>query len=222
MHRQLIVPAVHVHNTFALQAANTAIIQNANAQRQRFVALLTEPRSVAGILLQAVVIPGDKTTNGQIIEAVAWPWFEIVKLFANDPNAVYQIDWRKWEEIIAGAYKQRGFEVVLTPRSNDKGRDIIASLNGLNIRYFDQVKAYKPGNRVTLADVDAMLGVLSRGQNVSKGVVTTTSDFAPGVYANDEIKRLMPYRLELKARDQLLKELSELAGIEHHKHGLVR
>jgi restriction system protein len=163
------------------------------------------------ILLQTFVTPGGKTTQGQIIEAVNWPWFEIIKLIHDDPEVMYKLDWRQWEEIIAGAYSRRGFEVILTPRSNDKGKDIIATSNDLQIRIVDQVKRYKPGHLVTLSDVDAMLGVLSRGQNISKGVVTTTSDFAPGIYTNDEIKRLMPYRLELKPRDKLVKELLELA-----------
>jgi hypothetical protein len=73
------------------------------------------------ILLQAVLIPSDKTTEGQLIEAVARPWFEIIALLRNSPEVIYQLDWRKWEEIVAGAYRQQGFEVVLTPRSNDKG-----------------------------------------------------------------------------------------------------
>lgn len=164
-----------------------------------------------GILLQTFVIPGEKTTEGQIIQAVSWPWFEIIQLIQDDSEAIYRLHWRQWEEIIAGAYSRRGYEVILTPRSNDKGKDIIATLNDVQVRIVEQVKAYKPGHLVTLPDVDAMLGVLSRSQNISKGVVTTTSDFAPGIYTNDEIKRLMPYRLELKTRDKLVKELLKLA-----------
>ena len=60
------------------------------------------------------------------------PWFEIVKLLKADPSLAFQIPPRKWEEIIAGAYKKAGFEeVTLTPRSGDHGRDIIAVKQGL-------------------------------------------------------------------------------------------
>ena len=62
------------------------------------------PSNLPSILLQAVVIPGEKTKEGQLIEAVALPWFEIIRLIEKDPEIVYKIDWRKWEEIIAGAY----------------------------------------------------------------------------------------------------------------------
>jgi len=128
------------------------------------------------------------------------------------PEAIYEIDWRKWEEIIAAAYKQQGFEVTLTPRSNDKGRDIIATRSGLgSVRFFDQVKAYRPGHVVTAEEVRAMVGVLTLEPNVSKGLVTTTSTFAPGILQDPEIARLIPYRLELKAKDALLDWLVTVA-----------
>jgi hypothetical protein len=77
------------------------------AQRRRTAALLLRPRQIRklrdrpGLLLQAVVIPKNSSSEGQLIEAVALPWFEIVKLLERSPNAVHEIDWRKWEEIIA-------------------------------------------------------------------------------------------------------------------------
>jgi restriction system protein len=136
------------------------------------------PRHIAlnedspGIFLQAVVVPGEKTTDGQIIEAVTIPWFKIVDLIQHDVSLIYQLDWRKWEELIAGAYREQGFDVVLTPRSNDKGRDIIATSKGFGcVRYFDQVKAYRPGHVVTRNDVMAMVGELNAAGNVSKGIV---------------------------------------------------
>jgi restriction system protein len=99
--------------------------------------------------------------------------------------------------------------VVLTPRSGDKGRDVIATRTDIGtIRFYDQVKAFKPGRIVTANDVRATYGVLCLHQNVSKAVVTTTSQFAPGVF--DEFKPIMPYRLELKDGQQLTRWLLEL------------
>jgi restriction system protein len=120
---------------------------------------------------------------------------------------------RKFEEFIAGAYRQTGWdEVTLTPASGDKGRDVIATKNGLcSIRVLDQAKAYAPGHLVTHNDVRAMLGVLSADQNASKGIVTTTSDFEPRVWSGDEFSRFRPYRLELKNGQQLLKWLSDIS-----------
>ena len=164
------------------------------------------------ILLQAVIIPGDQTTEGQLVTAVALPWFEIIEILQRSPETIYEINWRKWEEIIAAAYKQQGFDVTLTPRSNDKGRDVIATDNRRgSIRFFDQVKAYRPGHVVTAEEVRAMVGVLNLEPNVSKGLVTTTSAFAPGIEQDQNIARLMPYRLELKGRQALLEWLTKVA-----------
>ena len=180
----------------------------ASVEQQRNNALLDSP----SVLLQAVIIPGDKTAEGQLVEAVAVPWFEIIELIIRSPDAIYEIDWRKWEEIIAGAYKQQGFEVELTPRSNDKGRDVIATLRGFgSVRFFDQVKAYRPGHVVTAEEVRAMVGVLSLQPDISKGLVTTTSSFAPGIMEDPDIARFMPHRLELKPRDALLDWLASIA-----------
>lgn len=138
--------------------------------------------------------------------------FEIVRLLQQNPAAAYEIDPRKWEEIIAGAYDRAGFdEVILTPRSSDKGRDVVATRRGVgSIRIFDQVKAYKPGHVVTAEEVRAMLGVITGAQNVSKGVITTTSTFAPRLEADEYIRPYIPFRLELKPRHVLLPWLDEL------------
>jgi restriction system protein len=167
------------------------------------------PEFVLKVLLEL----GDRTSEGPLVRAVALPWFEIVDLIRRDPQGVYQIDPRAWEEIIAGAYWRARFdEVILTPRSSDKGRDVVATKHGIgSIRVFDQVKAYKPGHVVTAEEVRAMLGVITGAQNVSKGIITTTSTFAPRIMEDEYIRPFIPYRLELKLRDVLLPWLDELA-----------
>jgi restriction system protein len=172
---------------------------------------LVAPPSAPSVLLQAVVVLGSKAAEGQAILAVAVPWFKIIDLMRRDPEAIYKLDWRKWEELMAGAYVEQGFSVTLTPRSNDDGRDIIATLDSLSVRFVDQVKAYRPGHLVTADEVRAMVGVLTLEPNVSKGIITTTADFAPGVYTNPKIQSLIPWRLELKPKDRLMEWLTGIA-----------
>jgi len=164
------------------------------------------------LLLQMVVEPGAKTTEGQLIEAVTIPWFKIINHIAKDPTAVFQIPSRKWEEIIAGAYTEAGFEeVTLTPRSGDHGRDVIAVKRAIaSIRVIDQVKAYGPKYRVTADDVRALLGVL-HVDPASKGFLTTTSDFAPKLPDDPLISPLIPSRLELINGEMLIRRLKELS-----------
>jgi restriction system protein len=165
----------------------------------------------AQLLLQSVVVPGERTDEGKLVEAVTIPWFEIVALLEKDPNAAFDIPPDKWEEIIAGAYKRAGFdEVTLTPRSGDRGKDVIAVKHALcTVRVIDQVKAFKPSHRVTANDVRALIGVL-HSDDASKAVLTTTSDFAPRIKDDPTIIRFIPARLELINGTMLLERLKKL------------
>ena len=171
--------------------------------------------SDVNLLLQTIVIPGEKTSEGRIIEAVSIPWFEIINILKDDPTIAFQIPPDKWEEIVAGAYKKSGFdEVILTPRSGDFGRDVIAIKKGIGqIRVIDQVKAYKQDHLVKANDVRALMGVLQT-DGASKGFLSTTSDFAPKIKEDPLIVPLIPARLELINGPKLLKRLQELAKVK--------
>jgi restriction system protein len=162
--------------------------------------------------MQTVIVHGDRTNEGRMVEAAALPWFDIIALIQKDPAAAYLIPPERWEEIVAGAYKRAGFEeVIITPRSGDYGRDVIAIKKGLGVvRIIDQVKAYKPSLLVTADDIRALMGVLQT-DGVSKGYLTTTSSFAPGIKTDPLIIPLMPSRLELVDGKTLFARLGELA-----------
>jgi restriction system protein len=172
--------------------------------------LLDNPQPT-DFMLQAAVTLGESTDEGRIVEATSIPWLAFFAYARRHPDKLHEIGWRVWEEIIAAAYQEAGYRVTLTPRSGDKGVDVIAARSGVvTVRYFEQVKAYKPDNLVTLDDVSSMLGVLQREPNVSRGIVTTTSGFAPGVLTDPSITKFMPYRLDLRARDGLIAWLEEM------------
>jgi restriction system protein len=163
----------------------------------------------AVLLSQAIIIPGDKTNEGHLVEAVNEAFGELVKYFVQNPDAMFKVDPRKLEEIVAAMYAKRGFEVTLTPRSADKGRDVIAVKHGFgSVRLLESVKRYREDRKVTAEEVQALLGVLMTDSRASKGLVTTTSEFAPGIYKNDDIIRHIPFRLELVNGAELLKRLA--------------
>lgn len=168
--------------------------------------------SKVNLLLQTIIIPGEKTNEGRLVQAVSIPWFDIIELLKKDPKIAFQIQPDKWEEIVAGAYHKAGFdEVTLTPRSGDFGRDVIAIKKGIgSIRVIDQVKAFKQGHLVTANDVRALIGVL-HGDKASKGFLTTTSDFAPKLEEDPLIIPFIPAQLELINGAKLLRRLEELA-----------
>ncbi len=164
-------------------------------------------------LLLTVVNPEKGVDSGRLVAAVTLPWFDIVSLLQRDQNAAYDIPPERWEEIVAGAYQNAGYdEVILTPRSGDFGRDIIAVKKGLGrIRVIDQVKAYKPPHLVTANDVRALIGVLE-SDGASKAFLTTTSDFAPTLRDDPLIRPWIPSRLDLIGRSDLFNRLAEIAA----------
>ncbi|MEX2410179.1 MAG: restriction endonuclease [Candidatus Paceibacterota bacterium] len=165
----------------------------------------------AEVLLQTVIEPLGKTSEGTLIKCVVQPWFDILDLIKQDPSIVFEITPEKWEEIIAGAYKSAGFDkVTLTPRSGDFGRDVIAEKKGIGtVRVIDQVKRFKPGLLVKADDVRALLGVL-QSDPASKGFITTTSDFAPNLMKDPLITPHVPSKIELINGKELLKRLNQI------------
>ena len=168
-------------------------------------------KNVPEVTLETVILEvGKETAEGQLIDAVGIPWFEIYYELQKNPEFLFQFTKhpRRFEEFIAGAYERAGFDkVILTPSSGDRGRDVIAEKSGFGaIRILDQAKAYAKHRPVPANDVRALLGVLSKDPAASKGVVTTTSTFAPGVYK--EFAAETPTRLELRAGADLLEFLS--------------
>jgi restriction system protein len=136
-------------------------------------------------------------------------------MIMHNPEELYNIDPRNFEELIAGAYEKSGeFDrVILTPRSGDKGRDVIAEKDGFgSLRIIDQIKRNRITHPVTADDVRALAGVVYLDHNVSKGIVTTSGVFAPNVEKDELIQKVLPYRLELRPRDTLLPWLQRLSG----------
>lgn len=219
-----IIPPNSLSDVFALQITdvkanylNDFIRANqlSAPQGSATVRWLAEPNAPQ-FTVQTLLTFGNSVDEGRLVEAVNLPWFEIVKLIKENPEELYTIDPRKFEEIIAGAYERDPYfdEVILTPRSGDRGRDVVATKHGVgSIRIFDQVKRYRLSNLVTAEEVRALVGTLSMAGNVSKGIITTSSTFAPNLLDDPDIARLVPYRLELRPRNELLTWL-ESVGVD--------
>jgi restriction system protein len=194
-------------------SARSLISAQANIGVSDTPLVLRESNALPQLVMKTIIVPGEKTNEGLLIEAVAVPWFDIIEILKRDPNAAFEIPWRTWEEIIAGSYKKAGFdEVTLTPRSDDLGRDVIAVKRGIgSVRVIDQVKAFAPTRLVPADDVRALMGVIV-GDRASKGFLTTTSNFAPGIATEPGIQDFIRQsRLELIDGPMLLARLDELA-----------
>jgi restriction system protein len=160
---------------------------------------IEEAAEKPSVTLSSLIIQERKTAEGILVQSVSAMWNEIVRCLGSDWSVAHTIPSDKWEELVAGAFKKANYdEVILTPRSGDHGRDVIAIRRGFGcVKIIGSVKAYAPGNLVSYDDVRALLGVMSGDHNVSKGIVTTTSNFPPKISDDPFIKPFLPTRLEL-------------------------
>jgi len=170
------------------------------------------PDNLPVLVSQTVIIPYEKTSEGVLIRAQTIPLLAIIKWIMEDPLRRFEIDPRKWEEIIAASYDASGEfdEVTLTPWSGDRGRDVIAVKKGFgSVRLIESVKRYRPGTKTTAEEVQALIGVLVSDPQATKGIVSTTWEFAPKIIENPQIKQYIPHRLELLNGEDLLRRLGE-------------
>ena len=89
------------HHAQYEQATTTAIqstLRHAGAANNEAPKILDLPP----IMLQAVLEFGNRTNEGLLVRAVAIPWFAIIRLMVEDPRYIYDLDARRWEELVAG------------------------------------------------------------------------------------------------------------------------
>ena len=215
---ELALSAVGDHRSFFAQlirmARRAALEIQAKRDKESARAELAEAfagAAKAAVTLSGIIIPERKVSEGVLVKATSTVWGTVIEHLKCDWQLAYQIPAEKWEEIVAGAFHKSGYEVVLTPRSRDRGRDVIATRKGIGcIKIIGSVKAYKPGNLVRYDDVRALLGVMSGERDTSKGIIATTSDFPPNIMLDPFIKPFVPYRLELMNGEKLREWLAEL------------
>jgi len=195
----------HTHSFFSFA------VEHLMAERAEHPSDTIEEFSDFGITIQAQILTPDTPAQSLI----RTPWEAIFQEISRDPNSLFRFkdDPRAFEEFIADTYRLDGYDVQLTPRSNDGGVDVIASKGGFGaIKIFDQAKAYSMGRRVSANDVRAAYGVLLMARDVSKVIVTTTSNFAPGVYK--EFAEFKP-RVELRHGQNLIDWLKHVEANLH-------
>jgi restriction system protein len=170
-------------------------------------------RKSVSLSTAAILIPAGYSTEGLLVKSYGAAWMEIANFLGNNWTAAYDVDPRTWEEILAGALDKQGFKVTLTPRSGDYGRDVIAEKGGIgSMRILGSMKAYAPDRLVPREHVHEVLGVVET-ERATKGMIVTTSDFAPHLFDAPGLAAAIPNRLELINGVQLQNWLKDLTSI---------
>ncbi len=132
---------------------------------------------------------------------------ELIRCLTLRPELMRELDPRKFEELVAELLRDKGYEVKLTPRSKDGGRDILAIKRediGSALTLVE-CKRYAQNNKVGVDIVRGLYGVVS-AEKATRGLLATTSYFTSGAKA---FRDQVPYRLGLADFDILRAMLSQ-------------
>jgi hypothetical protein len=121
---------------------------------------------------------------------------ELIRYLAANPTAMYQLDPRKFEELMAELYRRQGFEVELTQQTRDGGVDlyVISSAPSGKALTLVEVKRYRADRPVGVGIVRAHYGVIE-AIRATAGVVATTSFFTADAH---EFRESVKCRLGLR------------------------
>jgi restriction system protein len=139
---------------------------------------------------------GKKSGNERrIIVDVSAANAEVLKLLNRQPDLIWQVPSRKFEELVAEILEKQGYEVDLTPASGDGGFDMYAARKeGLGkFLYLVECKRYTPPNKVGVEIVRALNGVV-HAKDATAGAIVTTSYFTKGA---QEFQREQEHRMNL-------------------------
>ncbi|MEL6431244.1 MAG: restriction endonuclease [Planctomycetota bacterium] len=126
-------------------------------------------------------------------------------------DALGALNWRELEKLAASLYSAMGFDVTLTPHSDDDGVDVVA--RGRHVGQKDlvvvQAKKWSASNPVGKAEVRELVGTMDH-LRATRGVLLTTSRFTSGAH---QLAEGDP-RLELFDASALIALLNEHCGAD--------
>ena len=103
----------------------------------------------------------------------------LIERLGQSPNDLRTHDRRKFEEVVAELFAGFGYDVELTQRTRDGGKDIVAvRRREISLRFLIECRRPDPGNRVGVSAVRELYGVKC-DDGASKAILATTSYFTP-------------------------------------------
>lgn len=144
---------------------------------------------------------GSAVADPKLIHAVATVNDDLIRHLAKHPKLLFELNPRRFEELVAELLRAQGFESTLTPRTRDGGRDILAARSDAlgSLLYLVECKRYARDRKVGVELVRAIHGV-TQAERATKGVIVTTSSFTRGALA---FASPLKYGIELRDFDAL-------------------
>ncbi|MFH1701372.1 MAG: restriction endonuclease [Candidatus Zixiibacteriota bacterium] len=126
---------------------------------------------------------------------------DLIKYLTINPDYMYNLNPRKFEEVVAKLLERAGFSITLTPGTRDGGKDIYAihKTDVGHMLILVECKRHNKDNKVGVDVVRSLYGV-KMAERANMGVVVTTSFFTRDAY---EFKKQVGYDLSLRDYNDL-------------------
>ena len=136
---------------------------------------------------------------------------ELLFYLAKNPELIYKLESRKFEELIAKLFADKGHEVSLTKSTRDGGYDIFARVKDAFSEFIvlAECKRYSPENKVGVEVVRGLYGVVDINK-ANQGLIITSSFFTKD--AQQEQLRI-GNRIGLKDYNNLIEWLKPYSNI---------
>lgn len=126
------------------------------------------------------------------------------------PEIVTALDSRVFEQVVGEIFHRLGYSVELTPRSADRGLDLVVVTRATKIiapeKFVVECKRYRRSRKVGVAVARQLLFVLDETR-ANKAFLVTTSTFTRGVH---ELQRAHEWQLELVDYEKLMEWIATL------------
>jgi Restriction endonuclease len=127
---------------------------------------------------------------------------ELIRYLASHPKTLYNLEPRRFEELVAAIFRDFGYEVILTPRTRDGGFDIRAVRKDSvgTLLYLVECKRYADTNPVGVEIVRGLHGVAAV-ERATCAVIATTSHFTKDA---KEFADKVKYQMSLRDYNDLV------------------
>lgn len=134
----------------------------------------------------------------------------IAEEIARNPERLFSIDPRYFEDLMASVYADLDYEVRLTKRTSDGGRDVIALSHKdyLTLKVLIECKRYARHRKVGVMQVRALFGVME-DEGATKALLATTSGFTRK--AREFAERNI-WKLQLADHDDIIRMVRSYAA----------
>jgi restriction system protein len=138
----------------------------------------------------------DQAAQESLIQIVSFLDRQLIEVIRRDHASLRTIDRHQFEQLIAEIFNGFGYEVELTQRTRDGGKDIVAvRRREIECRLLIECKRPDPGNAINVSIVRALLGV-KVDDGATKAILATTTRLTRD--AHDFVEK---HRWELEAAE---------------------